>query len=283
MKNKKNTILKGLLVVILLLIVSLFTFQIKNNTKGKITPALETENSDVLENKDIKNPFQGIDVTSEDMGVTVLGYHSIGDEFKKDPLVVSKDLFRTHLQAIKDAGYTTITLHELYDYLYNGAEIPKKSVVITLDDGYKDNYTNAFPILKEFSMNATMFIIGNYLDGDVYLLPSQVKEMSDYGIDIEGHTLTHRELSTLNYDEQLKEVKESKTKLENITGKNINFIAYPSGSYNDETLKAVKEAGYSMAFTVKKGQAHKGDNQYEINRVLVDYTYKPRHIKRDLK
>ncbi|WP_252224943.1 polysaccharide deacetylase family protein [Clostridium sp. ZBS2] len=283
MKNKKNTILKGLLVVILLLIVSLFTFQIKNNTKGKIVPALETENSDVLENKDIKNPFEGIDVTSEDMGVTVLGYHSIGDEFKKDPLVVSKDLFRTHLQAIKDAGYTTITLHELYDYLYNGAEIPKKSVVITLDDGYKDNYTNAFPILKEFSMNATMFIIGNYLDGDVYLLPSQVKEMSDYGIDIEGHTLTHRELSTLNYDEQLKEVKESKTKLENITGKNINFIAYPSGSYNDETLKAVKEAGYSMAFTVKKGQAHKGDNQYEINRVLVDYTYKPRHIKRDLK
>ncbi|MDR5586272.1 polysaccharide deacetylase family protein [Clostridium aquiflavi] len=283
MKNKKNTILKGLLVVILLLIVSLFTFQIKNNTKGKVTPALETENSDVLENKDIKNPFEGIDVTSEDMGVTVLGYHSIGDEFKKDPLVVSKDLFRTHLQAIKDAGYTTITLHELYDYLYNGAKIPKKSVVITLDDGYKDNYTNAFPILKEFSMNATMFIIGNYLDGDVYLLPSQVKEMSDYGIDIEGHTLTHRELSTLNYDEQLKEVKESKTKLENITGKNINFIAYPSGSYNDETLKAVKEAGYSMAFTVKKGQAHKGDNQYEINRVLVDYTYKPRHIKRDLK
>ena len=283
MKNKKNIILKGLLVVILLLIVSLFTFQIKNNTKGKIDPALETENSDVLESKDIKNSFEGIDVTSEDMGVTVLGYHSIGDEFKKDPLVVSKDLFRTHLQAIKDAGYTTITLHELYDYLYNGAEIPKKSVVITLDDGYKDNYTNAFPILKEFSMNATMFIIGNYLDGDVYLLPSQVKEMSDYGIDIEGHTLTHKELSTLNYDEQLKEVKESKTKLENITGKNINFIAYPSGSYNDETLKAVKEAGYSMAFTVKKGQAHKGDNQYEINRVLVDYTYKPRHIKRDLK
>ncbi|NFG62364.1 polysaccharide deacetylase family protein [Clostridium sp. CMCC3677] len=283
MKNKKNKILKGLLVIILLLIVSLFTFQIKNNTKGKIVPALETENSDVLESKDIKNPFEGIDVTSEDMGVTVLGYHSIGDEFKKDPLVVSKDLFRTHLQAIKDAGYTTITLHELYDYLYNGAEIPKKSVVITLDDGYKDNYTNAFPILKEFSMNATMFIIGNYLDGDVYLLPSQVKEMSDYGIDIEGHTLTHRELSTLNYDEQLKEVKESKIKLENITGKNINFIAYPSGSYNDETLKAVKEAGYSMAFTVKKGQAHKGDNQYEINRVLVDYTYKPRHIKRDLK
>ncbi|WP_315078057.1 polysaccharide deacetylase family protein [uncultured Clostridium sp.] len=283
MKNKNNTILKGLLVLILLVIVSLSTFQIKNNTKEKNVQLTTNENSNIVENKDNKNPFEGIDITNDDMGVTVLGYHSIGDEFKKDPLVVSKDLFRTHLQAIKDEGYTTITLQQLYDYLYNGLEIPKKSVVITLDDGYKDNYTNAFPILKEFKMNATMFIIADYLDGDVYVLPSQVKEMSDYGIDIEDHTLTHRELSTLNYDEQLKEVKESKIKLENITGKNINFIAYPSGSYNSETLKAVKEAGYSMAFTVKKGQAHKDDNQYEINRVLVDYTYKPRHIKRDLK
>ncbi len=283
MKTRKNKVLKGLLVLILLVIVSLLTFQIKNNTKEKNIQSTKEENSNVLEDKDNKSNFEGIDVTSEDMGVTVLGYHSIGDEFKKDPLVVSKELFRTHLQAIKDAGYTTITLDELYDYLYNGAKIPKKSVVITLDDGYKDNYTNAFPILKEFKMKATMFIIADYLDGNVYVLPSQVKEMSDYGIDIEDHTLTHKELSTLNYDEQLKEVKESKIKLENITGKKINFIAYPSGSYNDETLKAVKEAGYSMAFTVKKGQAHKGDSQYEINRVLVDYTYKPRHIKRDLK
>ncbi len=283
MKESNNMIVKGLIVVIVLLIISLFAFHINHNIKSESVQSDAKESTNVIKNDNDSIRFDGIDVTDKDMGVTILGYHSIGDKFKKDPLVVSKDLFREHLQAIKDSGYTTITLHELYDYLYNGAEIPKKSVVITLDDGYKDNYTNAFSILKEFKMKATMFIIADYLDGDVYVLPSQVKEMSDYGIDIEDHTLTHKELSTLNYDGQLKEVKESKIKLENITGKKINFIAYPSGSYNDETLKAVKEAGYSMAFTVKKGQAHKGDSQYEINRVLVDYTYKPRHIKRDLK
>ncbi|AOR22534.1 polysaccharide deacetylase family protein [Clostridium taeniosporum] len=283
MKRRKNTLLKGLIIVIILTIISLFTYQIKNNIKGESVQTSTNENLDLVKNNNEEGPFNGTEVTDEDMGVIVLGYHSIGNEFKKDPLVVSKDLFRQHLQAIKDAGYTTITLQQLYDYLYNGAKIPKKSVVITLDDGYKDNYTNAFPILKELKMNATMFIIANYLDGGVYMLPSQVKEMSDYGIEIESHTFNHKELSTLSYDDQLKQLKDSKTKLENLTGKSINFVAYPSGSYNEDTLKAVKEAGYDMAFTVKKGQAHKGDNKYKLNRVLVDYTYKQRHIKRNLK
>lgn len=283
MKKRKNIILKIVLAIILVMIISLITFSIKNNIKNKNIESNISENSDVIKDDNKVKEFNGAEVTDEDMGVTILGYHSIEDDFKKDPLVVSKDLFRQHLQEIKDLGYTTITLQQLYDYLYNGAKIPKKSVVITLDDGYKNNYTNAFPILKEFSMNATMFVIADYLDGDVYMLPSQVKEMSDYGIDIEDHTLTHRDLATLNYDEQLKEVKESKIKLENIIGKKINFIAYPSGSYNEDTLKAVEESGYIMAVTVKKGQAHKSDNRYKINRVLVDYTYKPRHIKRDLK
>ncbi len=79
MKTRKNKVLKGLLVLILLVIVSLLTFQIKNNTKEKNIQSTKEENSNVLEDKDNKSNFEGIDVTSEDMGVTVLGYHSIGD------------------------------------------------------------------------------------------------------------------------------------------------------------------------------------------------------------
>ncbi len=79
MKTRKNKVLKGLLVLILLVIVSLLTFQIKNNTKEKSIQSTKEENSNVLE--DNKSNFEGIDVTSEDMGVTVLGYHSIGDEY----------------------------------------------------------------------------------------------------------------------------------------------------------------------------------------------------------
>lgn len=289
--NKRNTILLGISILVVISIIFIAILKVgvirdeinvaEIEDRAKEGSSLQ-EDRKIIKNES-KNSFDNVEVTTNDVGVTVLGYHSIGEKFEDNPLVVSKELFREHLQSIKDEGYTTITLHELYNYLYKGEPIPVKSVVITFDDGYMDNYTNAFPILKEFSMNATIFIISDFLDGNNYMLPSQVKEMSDYGIDIQGHTVTHPELATLTYEEQLKQVKDSKYKIEDITMKEVNFIAYPYGSYNQDTIKVVEESGYDMAFTVKKGQANKSSNKYEIDRILIDYTYNATYIKKALK
>lgn len=211
--------------------------------------------------------------------VPVICYHSINkDPSGKSPIIISPEKFREHLQTIKDNGYTTLTIAQVNDYLFNDKAIPEKSVLLTFDDGYKDNYTNAFPILKEFNMNATIFVISTYLDGDVYMSPENIKEMSDYGIDIESHTVTHSKLSTLSYDEQLKELKNSKEAIEKITGKPIISIAYPEGKYNEDTSKAVLDAGYAMGFTIDRGYVGKGDDATKLSRLCVDYTYKPRHI-----
>jgi peptidoglycan/xylan/chitin deacetylase (PgdA/CDA1 family) len=215
--------------------------------------------------------------------IPVICYHSINkDPSGKSPIIISPEKFRQHLKAIKDNGYTTLTMTQFNDYILGDMPVPEKSVLITFDDGYMDNYTNAFPILKEFNMNATIFVISSYLDGKEYMSPSNVKEMSDYGIDIESHTVSHLRLSELTYEQQLSELINSKEALEKLTGKPIVSIAYPEGKYNDDTIKAVADAGYSMGFTIDRGYAGIGDNSAKLNRMCVDYTYKPYNIEKIL-
>jgi len=290
-KNNKIAILiKLILCIAVISVVIVATTNKKENASSYSTidqeaiPKETSENTNKEISETEKNPFEGIKVINDNRGVPVICYHSIDkDPSGKSPIIVSKEKFREHLQTIKDAGYTTLTMAELDDYLFKDKPIPEKSVVLTFDDGYIDNYTNAFPILKEFKMNATIFIISTYLDGGTYLSPNQVKEMSDYGIDIESHTVTHRRLSELSYDEQLKELKNSKDSIEKITGKPIISIAYPEGKFNEDTKKATIEAGYSMGFTIDRGYADRSDNAAQLNRICVDYTYKPRDIEKVLK
>lgn len=110
-----------------------------------------------------------------------------------------------------DNEYTTITLDDLYNYFNNNKPIPKKSVVLTFDDGYADNYTNMYPIMNEFGFSATVFIITNTVDKDSnYLTSTQLKEMNANGIDIESHTAYHDLLGTMSYEKQLDSLKDSK-------------------------------------------------------------------------
>lgn len=250
----------------------------ENNQDNTVVNHIETETITTQ-----KEPFEGITLKNNNIKIPVLGYHSIDpDDSNKSPISISVDLFKEHMQVIHDNGYTTLTMKQLEDCLLHNKPIPEKSVVITFDDGYLNNYTLAFPVLKEFNMNATIFIISSLLDGNKYMTPENVKELSNYGIDIQGHTVSHGDLATLSYEEQLKELKDSKEYIENITDKPVFSIAYPFGSYNEDTLKASKDAGYTMSFTVKRGLAEREDKQYEIDRILIDYTFSGRDLKRAL-
>lgn len=223
-------------------------------------------------------------VRNDKIKIPVICYHSINkDPSGKSPIIISPEKFRQHLQTIKDNGYTTLTMAQFNDYLLGDKPIPENSVLLTFDDGYMDNYTNAFPILKEFNMNATIFVISSYLDGNIYMSPDNIKEMSDYGIDIESHTVSHLRLSELSYEQQFNELKNSKQAIENITGKPVISIAYPEGKYNEDTKKAVLETGYAMGFTIDRGYVGIGDNSTLLSRLCVDYTYRPYNIEKILK
>ena len=202
-------------------------------------------------------------------GVPVLMYHSIAVE-KGNPIRMPVEQFDKEMKYIKDQGYTTLTLKELYDYFENKVPIPDKSIVITLDDGYEDNYTAAFPVLKKYALKATVFMVTSTIDVNPNCLTSaQLKEMDKAGIDIESHTVTHRDLDSLSYDEQLAELKDSKAALEKLLGRSVDYVAYPTGKYNDDTIKAVTAAGYKMAFTTNGRWSDKSDGILTLDRVYI--------------
>jgi peptidoglycan/xylan/chitin deacetylase (PgdA/CDA1 family) len=218
------------------------------------------------------NSFDKVDLINDNRGVPVLYYHSVQKNADNEVIITPKTL-KYELQYIKDQGYTTLTMNELYNYLLHNSPIPKKSIVITFDDGYMDNYYNAFPILKDLNMKATIFCITSNLDGSYYLSKEAINEMLNYGIDIESHTVNHLKLNQLTYSEQLRELQESKKNLESITGKEVYAVAYPFGAFNDDSIKAAKAAGYKLGFTTNRGLSDRDDNPLKLDRIYISSNY----------
>ena len=283
MKNKK---ILGIILIILISLAICLTLFFKNISSLKdnnVSNSTVDTKENTQESNNTKedsaeniNRFEGLEMTTEDVGIPVLYYHSVlpdSEVTTRNEVTISPENLKTQLQLVKDLGYTTLTMSELNDYIINNKEIPKKSILITFDDGYADNYVHAFPILKELDMKATIFVISSGIDGGYYMSSDQLKDMVNYGIDIESHTVNHVHLDTLPYEEQLKELKDSKATIEKVTNKEVLSIAFPFGDYNENTLKAVTDAGYSIAFTTNRGLANRTDNKIALDRIYVSSEY----------
>lgn len=251
------------------------------NIKNNDTVDINVDNSSKIK-KDLAKPrtFSGKNLKNNTDGVPVLMYHSIDYE-KDNELRVPKEDFKHQMELLIKEGYTTLTLDELFNFLKKDNPIPEKSIVITLDDGYMDNYTNAYPILKELNINATIFVITDLVDTNKnYLTSKQLIEMSNNGIDIQSHTASHEDLPKLNYENQLKTLLDSKNFLENLLKKDIEYVAYPFGNWNGITLKAVQDAGYSMAVSTTGTWCFKKNGMYSLDRVYISSKYDLNEFKR---
>lgn len=271
-----------LLFLFILLIISLVLGMIYSN---KLNQTVSSNSSDSNQTSTVTNnststptvtktfsPATATETTSDNINIPVLYYHSINEPVSNE-VILSKDTLREQLQYVKDSGYTTITMSEFNDYLKGKGNLPKKSILLTFDDGYMDNYANAYPILKELNMTATIFVISSGIDDGYYLSSPQIKEMSDYGIDIESHTVNHVHLNTLSYQSQVDELTKSKSKLESITGKPVISIAYPFGDYTADTKKAAKECGYSLGFTTDTGFDNKQSDSFTLKRLYISSSF----------
>jgi len=201
--------------------------------------------------------------------VPVLMYHSISYE-KDNPIRLTAQKFEQQLKYLKDNGYYTITLKNLYEYFMTDTKIPEKSVVLTFDDGYEDNYKVMFPLLKKYNFKATIFVITSDIDKyPTSMTSKQLLEMEEYGVDIESHTANHENLKELSKDKQLATLTKSKKDLEKKLNKKVNFFAFPYGGYNDNAIAAVKEAGYTMAFSTDGRWSSKSDGILQLHRVYI--------------
>lgn len=208
-------------------------------------------------------------------GASILMYHSIED--KPDHFnSVPPGAFERQMQYLAAHAYEVITLTELVRRMREGKDLTK-CIVLTFDDGFRNNYTRAFPILKKFKFPATIFVTTEWIgtrdekSGLEYLRPDELKEMQASGvIDIEPHTATHPKLATLSLEEARKEMLDSKKMLENMFGTSKKLFAYPYGNYAEETLHAARECGFEAAVTVREGTVVKGAKLLELPRNSID-------------
>lgn len=217
------------------------------------------------------------------MKIPVLAYHKIDEptaDIKIRGAFTSPRNFARQMIYLKKNGVEFYTASELIDFFRENGAFPQKSVALTFDDGWKDNYTNAFPILRDLQIRATIFLVPSCIgqktskvvaDGELereHLSRENVLEMSKYGIEFGSHTLNHKLLHLITAPEIDYEVTESKKEIENLLQKPCRVLAYPAGFFNADAQLAVKNAGYSAAFSTVYGD-NENFNLFALNRIEI--------------
>ena len=203
---------------------------------------------------------------AEDLDIPVLLYHRIGDT--GGHLTITADKFAEDLSRLREMGYETISLEKFRQYrLDRNTLLPQKPLLITFDDGYLDNYLNAFLILRKYEMSAAFFIITGLVGAEDRLDVGHIREMAAKGMSIGSHTVSHRELGDMSVEEAHNEMSLSRLYLEGILQQPVRFIAYPKGSFNEATAYVANESAYWGGFSVLSGTCSRNTNPYVLKRI----------------
>ena len=193
--------------------------------------------------------------------VPILCYHHFAENCKS-PLCAPTHILDQQMRYLKDNHYRVISLSELLDFLNYRHAIPKRSVLITIDDGYRSAYNIAYPILKKYGFTATLFIYTNFVGVSKNAITwDQLREMKADGFEIESHTISHCDLTkkmkgeaTKAYMERIKkELFVSKQILDEKLEQDTIGLAFPYGRYNQHVLNMCDEAGYRLSLSVRRG------------------------------
>lgn len=201
----------------------------------------------------------------EGVRVPTLMYHAVSDDCWGIPsLFVSPKNMEAQLQYLAENGYTTILFEDL-----GRVDQIEKPVLLTFDDGYQDNYTELFPLLKKYNAKATIFMIMGSVGAEHYLTEAEIKEMAASGlVSFQSHTMTHEFLSTRTGEQLEYELLQSKVELARITGKESFVLCYPTGKYSEDSLKATGEH-YQFGLLMSGATYKTGSNPLKITRKYV--------------
>lgn len=223
--------------------------------------------------------------------IPVLCYHNIATQNEKanypeeSDWTITTDNFKEHLDYLKNNNYKTLTMDEFYNWKIGNINLPYKSVLITFDDGFLSNYEYAFKLLKEYNMNATVFVVGSFIDNSTtnewngniktYMTKDILENLKNEYPNIEIYSHSYN----LHYQGAINQNKDVLMQdIENFDNfyPNTDILCYPFGQYNDNIEDCLKESNYKMAFRYgpnKKDykKASRNDNIYEIPRLNVSH------------
>lgn len=209
-------------------------------------------------------------------GVPVLMYHKIGEE-KGNDAVISPARFAEHMEFLYKNGYRTLSLEEIEAYVAGKTELPPKPVVITFDDGYRDTYEIAMPLMKKYGFKSTVFVM--LADAERHLSWDELKEMRAAGMAVQPHGYTHRDLGAMTAAQQAAEIMKAKEMLDSGLGQDSRYYCYPNGSYNEQTFRLLREKGFALAVTIDPGWVKRGDNPLLLRRVWMGNGVNLRHFE----
>jgi peptidoglycan/xylan/chitin deacetylase (PgdA/CDA1 family) len=225
-------------------------------------------------------PMPTPDGTPRQSVIPILMYHHIAvagpgaDAIRRD-LSVSPANFEAQLRYLVEHGYEPITLESLILHLQVGLSLPPKPVILTFDDGFKDQYTNAYPLLKRYGFTGTFFVISGFVDEGrpEHMSWSEIELLHANGMEIGSHTYTHPSLAGKSFDYIVWQVLGSMEAIEARTREPVRFFSYPSGQYDQQVVDVLESAGYWGAVTVEAGSLQTSERPFELKRIRVRGAY----------
>ncbi len=273
---KKDVLVRGIVITAVIIVVSGFLYVLpsENSTghafRDSFLAGLQTVNPEFsLQDTTEEQP------APDSLHVPILIYHSVRPHSLIEGTLlrrytVDPKIFETQLKYLKDQGYTVISLDTLDKALAGSTTLPARPVVLTFDDGWENQYVNAFPLLKKYGDTATFYIYTSAIGHVGFLTWDQVKELDQAGMTIGGHTQTHPYLVTIKDPAVLeREIAGGKKIIEAHLGKQLTLFAYPFGHYNDKLIDVIKKAGYVSARSAYKGTHHTISDIYKLKGVEV--------------
>ena len=233
--------------------------------------------------------FQAESSNREPEAVAILMYHKINPDRHAGGLGlrVPPDKFAWQMNYLKNHGYTVVSIDDAFSFLRGKKVLPPKPVVITFDDGYRDNYFYAWPILREYGFCATIYQVVNstgrynFFDAGCGRQPrcrmlnwNEIREMKASGLVTFGaHTMDHPRLTKLSAEEARRQIAASKKILERELRCRVDHFCYPYGDFNPQVTEIVKAAGFKTAVTSVQGINYKGDDPFTLKRIRVTGHY----------
>jgi peptidoglycan/xylan/chitin deacetylase (PgdA/CDA1 family) len=201
--------------------------------------------------------------------VPILMYHRFG--YEKSTLFVTPENFQRQMAYLKEKRYNVISLDALVEGMRAKRKFKHNTVVITVDDGYEDNYTHAYPVLKKERFPATIFIIAEHI-GMIkgFLTWEEVKEMLKSGITFGAHTKSDVYVPSLRDEARLwEETAGARRMIEGHINSPVYYFCYPTGGFTEMAKETLKKAGYRAACTTNRGFADFNADLYELKRVKI--------------
>ncbi|GIV20479.1 MAG: polysaccharide deacetylase [Armatimonadota bacterium] len=210
--------------------------------------------------------------------VPILMYHNVGE--RERHLNVSPQSLARQCRLLRMLGFHAITLRELAEHL-QARRLPQRTVVFTFDDALLGVYEHALPVLQHYGWCATVFAVSHRLGKEADWAPrhrhrvmnrEHLLELHQHGWEVGAHTLTHPYLTRLSSEDARRQIEQCRQELEELTGASVTSFCYPYGDVNETIVQMVREAGYRMACTVRKGLVRPQDDPFTLPRVPVAYS-----------